>query len=126
MTLEDLPPAIASAGWKEPSLGLSYSKNIGAYRSQLILRALSESQGNRAAAAKALGLQRTYLSRLIKTSAYQLNTFSHADVSLKIYLALPRGAGLVLSLKFSWQIGILIYPLALFFGLAQPLRVSCD
>ncbi len=67
MTLEDLPPTIASIGSKEPSVGLSYSKNIGAYRRQLILRALSESQGNRAAAAKALGLQRTYLSRLLKT-----------------------------------------------------------
>jgi transcriptional regulator with GAF, ATPase, and Fis domain len=33
----------------------------------LILKALAEAQGNRAAAAKALGLQRTYLSRLIKT-----------------------------------------------------------
>ena len=67
MTLEDLPPTIASIGSKEPSVGLSYSKNIGACRRQLILRALSESQGNRAAAAKALGLQRTYLSRLLKT-----------------------------------------------------------
>ncbi len=67
MTLEDLPSTIASAASKEPSVGLSYSKNIGAYRRQLILRALSESQGNRAAAAKALGLQRTYLSRLLKT-----------------------------------------------------------
>jgi transcriptional regulator with GAF, ATPase, and Fis domain len=33
----------------------------------LIVKALSEAKGNRAAAAKALGLQRTYLSRLIKT-----------------------------------------------------------
>jgi Nif-specific regulatory protein len=67
MTPEDLPATIASGGSKESSVGLSYSKNIGAYRRQLILRALSESQGNRAAAAKALGLQRTYLSRLLKT-----------------------------------------------------------
>jgi transcriptional regulator with GAF, ATPase, and Fis domain len=33
----------------------------------LIIEALSQAHGNRAAAAKALGLQRTYLSRLIKT-----------------------------------------------------------
>jgi len=66
MTVEDLPATIASSDSLEPSVG-SYSQNIEAYRRQVILKALSEAQGNRAAAAKALGLQRTYLSRLIKT-----------------------------------------------------------
>jgi DNA-binding NtrC family response regulator len=66
MTVEDLPATIASRDSLEPSVG-SYSQNIEAYRRQVILKALSEAQGNRAAAAKALGLQRTYLSRLIKT-----------------------------------------------------------
>ena len=67
MTLEDLPAAITRRDLAGPSHGLSYSENIEAYRRQLILKALFESKGNRAAAAKALGLQRTYLSRLIKT-----------------------------------------------------------
>jgi DNA-binding NtrC family response regulator len=67
MTLEDLPPTIASGDALGPSVDLLYSQNIEAYRRQLILKALSLAQGNRAAAAKALGLQRTYLSRLIKT-----------------------------------------------------------
>jgi len=66
MTVEDLPATIASSDSLEPSVG-SYSQNIEAYRRQVILKALSEARGNRAAAAKALGLQRTYLSRLIKT-----------------------------------------------------------
>jgi DNA-binding NtrC family response regulator len=66
MTVEDLPATIASRDSLEPSVG-SYSQNIEAYRRQVIIKALSEAQGNRAAAAKALGLQRTYLSRLIKT-----------------------------------------------------------
>jgi two-component system, NtrC family, response regulator AtoC len=66
MTVEDLPATIASSDSLEPSVG-SYSQNIEAYRRQVIIKALSEAQGNRAAAAKALGLQRTYLSRLIKT-----------------------------------------------------------
>ena len=67
IALEDLPAAITPRDLVRPSLGLSYSENIEAYRRQLILKALSASKGNRAAAAKALGLQRTYLSRLIKT-----------------------------------------------------------
>lgn len=67
MTLEDLPPTIASGDALGPTVDLLYSQNIEAYRRQLILKALSLAQGNRAAAAKALGLQRTYLSRLIKT-----------------------------------------------------------
>jgi DNA-binding NtrC family response regulator len=67
ITVEDLPVTIASTHSLGQSAGLSYSQNIEAYRRQVILNALSEAQGNRAAAAKALGLQRTYLSRLIKT-----------------------------------------------------------
>jgi DNA-binding NtrC family response regulator len=67
MTVEDLPATIASSHSLGQSAGLSYSQNIEAYRRQVILNALAEAQGNRAAAAKALGLQRTYLSRLIKT-----------------------------------------------------------
>jgi DNA-binding NtrC family response regulator len=67
MTLEDLPMTMVSRGSMVPSGGTSYSENVEAYRRQLILKALSEASGNRAAAAKALGLQRTYLSRLLKT-----------------------------------------------------------
>jgi transcriptional regulator with PAS, ATPase and Fis domain len=67
ITVDDLPVQIASGHPLGQSVGLSYSQNIEAYRRQVILKALSEAQGNRAAAAKALGLQRTYLSRLIKT-----------------------------------------------------------
>jgi len=67
MTLEDLPATMVSRGSIMPSGGgTSYSENVEAYRRQLILKALFEARGNRAAAAKALGLQRTYLSRLIK------------------------------------------------------------
>jgi DNA-binding NtrC family response regulator len=65
--LDELPATIASTDSTAPSVGSSYNENVGAYRRQLILKALAEAQGNRAAAAKALGLQRTYLSRLIKT-----------------------------------------------------------
>jgi Nif-specific regulatory protein len=67
ISLDELPATIASTPSTAPSVGSSYNENVGAYRRQLILKALAETQGNRAAAAKALGLQRTYLSRLIKT-----------------------------------------------------------
>lgn len=67
MTLQDLPPIIAASTSLQPSAGLLYSQNIEAFRRQLIIEALSQAHGNRAAAARALGLQRTYLSRLIKT-----------------------------------------------------------
>lgn len=67
ITLQDLPPRIVAA---EPGMqtdSLSYHEAIDGYRRQLIIRALNHVQGNRSAAAKALGLQRTYLSKLIKT-----------------------------------------------------------
>ena len=67
ITVDELPSAMVSMDATTSSFGMLYSENVEAYRRQLILKALSEAKGNRAAAAKALGLQRTYLSRLIKT-----------------------------------------------------------
>jgi DNA-binding NtrC family response regulator len=67
LSIDDLPAAITSRNWVASSASISYSESIEAYRRELILSALAEAKGNRAAAAKALGLQRTYLSRLIKT-----------------------------------------------------------
>ena len=67
LTLRTFLPQSLRGIWSGRSLDLSYSENIEAYRRQLIEKALSATKGNRAAAAKALGLQRTYLSRLIKT-----------------------------------------------------------
>jgi DNA-binding NtrC family response regulator len=66
VALQGLPPRIA---FKEAeSLGdhLSYREAIHDYRRKLIAKALAEANGNRAAAARALGLERTYLMRLIK------------------------------------------------------------
>jgi DNA-binding NtrC family response regulator len=67
ISLDEIPTTMVSTDSTAPSLGLLYSENVEAYRRQLIVKALSEAKGNRATAAKALGLQRTYLSRLIKT-----------------------------------------------------------
>ncbi|MBI2090470.1 MAG: sigma-54-dependent Fis family transcriptional regulator [Deltaproteobacteria bacterium] len=67
ITVRDLAPRISAAEPKTLSEALSYRDAINAAKKQLIVMALRQTQGNRAAAARALGLQRTYLSRLIRT-----------------------------------------------------------
>ena len=62
----DLPPRISAAESRGNAAALSYRDDVTAYRRQLILRALNQSKGNRTAAAKALGLEKNYLIRLIK------------------------------------------------------------
>jgi DNA-binding NtrC family response regulator len=64
--LEDLPARIAAAETAQTTEGLSYKKAIDAYRRELILKMLERTRGNRAAAAKALGLHRTHLMRLLR------------------------------------------------------------
>ena len=68
----DLPPRIAAAEAPSRSEAISYRDDVTAYRRQLILRALNQTKGNRTAAAKALGLEKNYLSRLIKTLGIRL------------------------------------------------------
>jgi DNA-binding NtrC family response regulator len=67
LTPHDLPAKVVSPALKrEVPTGFSYHGAIDEYRRELIEKTLAQTQGNRAAAAKILGLQRTYLSRLIK------------------------------------------------------------
>ena len=66
LTPEDLPPKITTARSGARHDGISYRKVMEDYRREVILRALNGAGGNRAAAAKALGLNRSHLSRLIK------------------------------------------------------------
>jgi DNA-binding NtrC family response regulator len=67
LTPHDLPVKVVSPLLKkEMPTGFSYHGAIDDYRRELIEKTLAQTQGNRAAAAKILGLQRTYLSRLIK------------------------------------------------------------
>jgi DNA-binding NtrC family response regulator len=67
VTLQDLPASLVAAEPQKSSTSLTYHAAIHAYRREVILRALAQAQGNHAAAAKALGLQRTYLQRLLRT-----------------------------------------------------------
>jgi len=63
----DLPARIVAAQSEPQSDGISYRNSMDAYRRQLVMRALAQTQGNRAAAARALGLHEKYLLRLLKS-----------------------------------------------------------
>ncbi|MGH7794997.1 MAG: sigma-54-dependent transcriptional regulator [Candidatus Binatia bacterium] len=67
ITLRNLPSRIA--GGEDSGLfeNLSYRDGMNAARKLLILKALSRTQGNRAAAAKLLGLESKYLLKLMKS-----------------------------------------------------------
>jgi len=63
----DLPARIVSAQSEPQSDGIAYRDAMDAYRKQLIMRALAQTQGNRAAASRALGLHEKYFLRLLKS-----------------------------------------------------------
>lgn len=67
LTLQDLPPRMVGAETGMSSASPSYRGAMDAYRRELIRKALVQSQGNCAAAAKALGLHEKYLLRLVKS-----------------------------------------------------------
>jgi DNA-binding NtrC family response regulator len=67
ITPHDLPARIVAADSEPQSDGISYRHAMGAYRRQLVMRALAQTQGNRAAAARALGLHEKYFLRLLKS-----------------------------------------------------------
>ncbi len=67
IALSDLPSRVLGNEPRHTSDSLSYHEAIEAYRHELIIQALAHAQGNRAAAAKALGLHRTHLMKLIKS-----------------------------------------------------------
>jgi two-component system, NtrC family, response regulator AtoC len=63
----DLPARIVAAQSEPQSDGISYRDAMDAYRRQLVMRALAQTQGNRAAAARSLGLHEKYFLRLLKS-----------------------------------------------------------
>ena len=66
LTIQDLPGRISAAEERMSSNNLSYREAMEATRRELVLKALAQSDGNRVAAAKALGLHEKYLLKLIK------------------------------------------------------------
>jgi DNA-binding NtrC family response regulator len=67
VTLDDLPPRIACSNGEFVSDGLSYRRAVDAARADIIRRALEQTHGNRAAAARVLGLHKTHLLNLMKS-----------------------------------------------------------
>jgi transcriptional regulator with PAS, ATPase and Fis domain len=67
--VENLSPAIVSAETElnTRSAATSYHEKIDEYRREMIVRALEQTSGNRAAAARMLGLERSYLLKLMKS-----------------------------------------------------------
>jgi DNA-binding NtrC family response regulator len=63
----DLPFEILAAPTRPAEIApLSYQEAMDKHRRELIIKALQQTQGNRSAAAKLLGLERSYFQKLIK------------------------------------------------------------
>jgi two-component system, NtrC family, response regulator AtoC len=67
VTLDDLPPRIVYSEGERTSEGLSYRAAVDAARADVIRRTLATTRGNRAAAARILGLHKTHLLSLMKS-----------------------------------------------------------
>jgi len=67
VTLDDLPPRIVYSEAERASEGLSYREAVDAARADVIRRTLATTGGNRAAAARILGLHKTHLLNLMKS-----------------------------------------------------------
>jgi len=67
ITIEDLPPRIAGGDVESPPDEFSYRHAVDAARADVIRRALAHTNGNRAAAARILGMHKTHLLNLIKS-----------------------------------------------------------
>jgi len=63
----DLPPELLAGEAAKAPAGPSLREASDAHRRELIRKALAESGGNRSAAARALGIHRTHLLKLMKT-----------------------------------------------------------
>jgi DNA-binding NtrC family response regulator len=64
--VEDLPAAVFTPETDAPPADSSYHESVDTYRRELILKTLAQTQGNRSAAAKVLGLERSYFLKLMK------------------------------------------------------------
>jgi DNA-binding NtrC family response regulator len=67
VNVQDAAPHIEAKEAKTPSGTSPFHEAIDECRRNLILQALAQAQGNRAAAAKHLGIERSYLFKLIKS-----------------------------------------------------------
>ena len=66
LTVHHLPARVIGAQPASVPVEASFHEAINGYRRELIVRALAAAQGNRAEAAKALGMHRTHLMKLLR------------------------------------------------------------
>ena len=65
---DDLPVEILAVLRSSPAkASLNYQETVDEYRREVIVKALQQTNGNRTAAAKILGLERAYLQKLLKS-----------------------------------------------------------
>ena len=69
LTIQDLPSRVVASVARPSIDGRSYRDAMEYYRRELFLAALERCHGNRAAAAKQLGLHEKYFLRLLKSLA---------------------------------------------------------
>ncbi len=67
ITIEDLPPRIGGGDMESAADEFSYRHAVDAARAGVIKKALAHTNGNRAAAARMLGMHKTHLLNLIKS-----------------------------------------------------------
>ena len=67
VTLHELPLRVVAAESRIPSDPLSYRQALDVARREVIMRALIQAQGNRAAASRALGIHKTHLLQLMRS-----------------------------------------------------------
>jgi DNA-binding NtrC family response regulator len=67
ISIHDLPLSTAGSMEKNGCEGLSYRQALEVAKRDVVLRALAQTDGNRAAAARLLGLHKTHLLNLIKS-----------------------------------------------------------
>lgn len=73
VTVQDLPSRVVASVVRPAIEGRSYRDAMEDYRKELILVALERSRGNRAAAARLLGLHEKYFLRLLKSLAISVS-----------------------------------------------------
>ena len=61
-----MPAAVAGVPRPEETSAATYHEQVRTFKRRLLTTALEHSRGNRTYAARALGLQRTYLLRLVR------------------------------------------------------------
>ena len=76
---EDLPLRIADMETEGAALGFSYRHAVDVARADVIKRALAHTKGNRAAAARILGMHKTHLLNLMKSLRIEPNRDSGPD-----------------------------------------------